>query len=657
MSEVKETRVFEAEVSQVLKLMVHSMYSNREVFLRELISNGSDAIDKLRFEALSEESLFEGQTDLRIEVEIDEEAKTLTVRDTGIGMNREEVAANIGTIARSGTRHFLESLTGDQKKDSGLIGQFGVGFYSAFIVAERVILTTRRAGESEAIRWESTGEGEYTLEKAEKELRGTEIVLHLRDEAEEFLKPYRLEQIIRRYSDHISFPIHLIEKKAESEDSGEEESDDGNEETSSRQINQASALWTRSESEISDEEYKNFYKHVAHAFDEPLRWTHSQVEGMLRFTMLLFLPREKPLDLAIPGQEKVGGVKLYIKRVFVLDEAEMFLPRYLRFIRGVIDSDDLPLNVSRELLQDHRVVTTIRKQAVKRVLRMLEELAEEKEEFQKFWTTFGSILKEGIIEDPSRQKEIAPLLRFASTSRGDGAEVVSFQEYKEAMKEGQKGIYYVTADSYEAGLASPHLEIFAKKGVEVLVLTDTVDEWLVSHLTEFEDLPLYSVDRGALTLEDLGKGKQKDDEESKEESEESKDQEEPEEKTTEGEVTGFEEVLTTLKEGLGESVKGVRLSKRLTDSPSCLVREDWEISARMRRILSQAGEKVPPGQATLELNPTHPLVEALREKSGEELLEWGQLFYDQALLSEGAVLESPALFVKRLNKLMGRLVG
>lgn len=653
MGESKETRVFEAEVSQVLRLMVHSMYSNREVFLRELISNGSDAIDKLRFEALSDESVYEGQTDLKIEVEIDEEARTLTVRDSGIGMNRQEVAENIGTIARSGTRQFLEQLTGDQKKDSGLIGQFGVGFYSAFIVADRVVLTTRRAGEEEGVRWESTGEGEYTLEAVEKPERGTEILLHLREDADEFLKSYRLEQIIRRYSDHISFPIHLIEmKEVEKESEGEEDGEKSEKETElvrdSHQVNQASALWTRSESEISEEEYQGFYKHVAHAFDEPLTWTHSKVEGMLKFTMLLYVPTEKPFDMALPGQDKVNGVKLYIKRVFVLDDAEMFLPRYLRFVRGVIDSDDLPLNVSRELLQDNRVVATIKKAAVKRVLRMLEELSEDEEKYQTFWGNFGRILKEGVIEDRSRQKDVAPLLRFASTSRGDGAQVVSLSEYKEALKEGQKAIYYISADSYEAGMASPHLEIFKKKGVEVLVLSDTVDEWLVQHLTEFEELPLHSVDRGGLDLSELGKESDEAEEEGASTEEAETDDERPE---------GFEEILTKLKDGLTENVKDVRLSRRLTDSPSCLVREDWEISARMRRILTQAGEEVPSGKPSLELNPDHPLVASLKEKSDEDLLEWGQLFYDQALLSEGGVPDSPALFVKRLNTLMARLAG
>ena len=632
MSKSTETRQFEAEVSQLLKLMVHSLYSNQEVFLRELVSNSSDAIDKLRFEALSNEDLFEGQTDLFIEIEVDEDENTITVRDTGIGMSRDEVAENIGTIARSGTKRFLEQMTGEQKEASQLIGQFGVGFYSAFIVAERVVLTTRRAGEDEATRWESAGEGEYTLSTVEKEERGTEIVLHLREDADEFLHAARLETVVRRYSDHISFPIYLI-------DEGAEEVEDKR-----RQLNEASALWTRPRAEIDDEEYESFYKHVAKAFDEPLTWIHSKVEGLLKFTLLFYLPTVRPMDLAGPNQsERASGVKLYVKRVFILDDAEMFLPRYLRFIRGVIDSDDLPLNVSREMLQDNRVVQTIRKTATKRVLGMLQDLSDDEEKYQEFWASFGPILKEGIVEEPNRKEEIAALLRFSSTAIDGSAEVVSLDEYKERMKEGQEAIYYVTADSYEAGVASPHLEIFGKKGVEVLVLTDTVDEWVASHLDEYGDLPLRSVDRGALDLDSLGKDG---------------DDETSDDVDTEEEVDEkWAPVLGSVKEALGESVSKVRMSKRLTDSPSCLVREEWEMSERMRRLMQQAGQQVPAGTPTLELNPGHPLVERLQSLEGEELGEWAQLFLDQARLSEGAALEAPAVFVRRLNRLMGALAG
>lgn len=624
MSETTETRQFEAEVSQLLKLMIHSMYSNQEVFLRELISNASDAIDKLRFEALSDEELYEGQTELKIEVEVDEEARTLTLRDTGIGMSREEVAHNIGTIAHSGTRRFIESLSGDQKKDSQLIGQFGVGFYSAFMVSEKVVLTTRRAGDKEAVRWESTGEGEYTLSRVERQERGTEIVLHLSDEADEFLKPHRLESVVRRYSDHISFPIYLVDEEGER-----------------NQINRANALWTRSESEIDEEEYKNFYKHVAHAFDEPLTWLHSTIEGVLKFTLLFYLPSERPLDLLMANQEQVGGVKLYVKRVFILDDAKMFLPRYLRFIRGVVDSDDLPLNVSREMLQDNRVVASIRKTATKRALRMIEEIADDSEKYEKFWSSFGIILKEGIIEDPSRRDDVAGLLRFASTAEEGASQTVSLATYKERMKEGQEAIYYVTADSYEAAVASPHLEIFADRDVEVLVLTDTIDEWVVSHLDEFEETPLRPVDRGALDLDKLGA-----DEGDSAESEESEEVDET-----------WAGVTEAVQSALGEAVQGVRMSKRLTESPSCLIRQEWEMGARMRRILTQAGEEVPGGAPTLELNPNHPLVVRLKDMDAEEVSDWAHLFFDQARLSEGASLESPAVFVRRLNELMGRLAG
>lgn len=632
MSQTTETRAFEAEVSQLLKLMIHSIYSNQEVFLRELISNASDAIDKLRFEALSDGALLEGEAEFAIEVEVDEEARTVTVRDNGIGMSRQEVAENIGTIARSGTRQFLESLTGDQKKDAQQIGQFGVGFYSAFIVAERVVLTTRRAGSDETVRWESTGEGEYQLSQVDGGQRGTEIVLHLRDDADEFLKPFRLEQIIRRYSDHISFPIFLIDSSAEEE------------EEKRRQINQASALWTRPEAEITEEEYESFYKHVAHAFDKPLARVHSHVEGLYQFSLLLFVPTEKLLELRLPGQEEVGGVKLYVKRVFVLDDAQMFLPNYLRFIRGVVDSDDLPLNVSREILQENRVVTTIRKNATKRVLDMLGELSQDEEKYQKFWASFGTILKEGIVEDLKRQQEVARLLRFRSTRSEGETPAVSLAAYKERMKSGQEAIYYVTGDTFEAAVASPHLEIFKQKGIEVLVLTDRVDEWVVAHLTEFDGTPLRPVDRGALDLDQLGEvGEEEDKSSPDESSEEEKEQE-------------WQPVLEKVQAALGEKVKDVRLSKRLTDSPSCLVREEWEMGARMRRILSEAGEEVPESAPTLELNPDHPLVKRLEKVDEEELARWSMLFLEQAYLSEGATLEAPALFVRRLNDLMGQLI-
>lgn len=643
MAQEKETRAFEAEVSQVLRLMIHAMYSNKEVFLRELVSNASDAIDKLRFEALADASLRADQNEPVITLTLDKEARTLTIADNGIGMSREEVTRSIGTIASSGTREFLERLSGDQKADANLIGQFGVGFYSAFIVAERVVLTTRRAGSQEAVRWESTGEGDYTLEAAEKEGAGTEIVLHLREDEDEFLEPLRVETVIRRYSDHISFPIMLVEKV---EQGDTQESDE------TRQLNQASALWTRPSSEISEEDYTEFYRHVARAFDEPLTRVHTTVEGRLKFTLLLFVPSARPFDLTMGGQERTGGVKLYVKRVFIMDEAEVFLPRYLRFVRGVVDSDDLPLNVSRELLQDNRVVRSMRQTAVKKVLEALEELSADAEKYATFWKAFGPILKEGVIEDGDRREQVASLLRFASTATEGAEQSVSLAQYIERMRPGQDAIYYVTADSYEAALASPHLEIFKARGVEVLVLTDAVDEWLVNQLSEYEGKALRSVARGALDLESLGES----DDAASEEGAESKDEEGSEEDASSQEAPA--PWLGEVGELLGERVREVRLSKRLTDSPSCLVREEWEIGERMRRILEQAGESVPSSAPILELNEHHPLVARLISESDDERRRrFAELLLDQARLAEGGQLEAPALFVRRLNDLLLELLS
>lgn len=643
MAQEKETRAFEAEVSQVLRLMIHAMYSNKEVFLRELVSNASDAIDKLRFEALADASLRADQNEPVITLTLDKEARTLTIADNGIGMSREEVTRSIGTIASSGTREFLERLSGDQKADANLIGQFGVGFYSAFIVAERVVLTTRRAGSQEAVRWESTGEGDYTLEAAEKEGAGTEIVLHLREDEDEFLEPLRVETVIRRYSDHISFPIMLVEKV---------EQGDAQESDETRQLNQASALWTRPSSEISEEDYTEFYRHVARAFDEPLTRVHTTVEGRLKFTLLLFVPSARPFDLTMGGQERTGGVKLYVKRVFIMDEAEVFLPRYLRFVRGVVDSDDLPLNVSRELLQDNRVVRSMRQTAVKKVLEALEELSADAKKYATFWKAFGPILKEGVIEDGDRREQVASLLRFASTATEGAEQSVSLAQYIERMRPGQDAIYYVTADSYEAALASPHLEIFKARGVEVLVLTDAVDEWLVNHLNEYEGNALRSVARGALDLESLGES----DDAASEEDPESKDEEGSEEDASSQEAPA--PWLGEVGELLGERVREVRLSNRLTDSPSCLVREEWEIGERMRRILEQAGESVPSSAPILELNEHHPLVARLISESDDERRRrFAELLLDQARLAEGGQLEAPALFVRRLNDLLLELLS
>ncbi|RVU42893.1 molecular chaperone HtpG [Lujinxingia sediminis] len=649
MAQEKETRVFEAEVSQVLRLMIHAMYSNKEVFLRELVSNASDAIDKLRFEALADASLRADQGEPVITITIDKEARTLTIADNGIGMSRDEVTRSIGTIASSGTREFLERLSGDQKADANLIGQFGVGFYSAFIVAERVVLTTRRAGHQEAVRWESRGEGDYTLEAAEKAEVGTEIVLHLREDEDEFLEPLRIETVIRRYSDHISFPIMLVEtlEDGADHDGAEKDLED------TRQLNQASALWTRSSAEISEEDYTEFYRHVARAFDEPLTRVHTTVEGRLKFTLLLFVPSARPFDLAMGGQERSGGVKLYVKRVFIMDEAEVFLPRYLRFVRGVVDSDDLPLNVSRELLQDNRVVRSMRQTAVKKVLEALEELSADAEKYATFWKAFGPILKEGVIEDGDRREQVASLLRFASTSTEGAEQTLSLAQYIERMRPGQDAIYYVTADSYQAALASPHLEIFKARGVEVLVLTDAVDEWLVNHLSDFEGKALRSVARGALDLESLGESSE---EQTSEEGEDKGDAAESEESSESQEAPA--PWLGEVGELLGERVREVRLSKRLTDSPSCLVREEWEIGERMRRILEQAGESVPSSAPILELNEKHPLVARLvSESDSERRRRFAELLLDQARLAEGGQLDAPALFVRRLNDLLLELLS
>ncbi|MFU8802332.1 MAG: molecular chaperone HtpG [Bradymonadaceae bacterium] len=615
----KETRAFEAEVSHVLRLMIHSMYSNKEVFLRELISNASDAIDKLRFEALSDESLYGGDTDLKIEVEIDKDERTITIRDNGIGMSREEVSENIGTIAKSGTKEFLSRLTGDQQQDSQLIGQFGVGFYSAFIVAERVVLTTRRAGSEEAVRWESTGEGEYTLEPVEKDSRGTEIVLHLREEEDEFLDRWRLESIIRKYSDHIPFPILL------KDDEGAEE----------EPVNQASAIWTRARTDISEEEYKSFYKHVSHDFDDPLAWTHSQIEGRLRYTLLLYLPAHRPFDLMTSFEGKSHGIKLYVRRVFITDDAELFMPRYLRFVRGVVDSDDLPLNVSREMLQDNRMLGAMRRTAVKRTFGMLEDLLKDEEKYARFWTSFGSILKEGVVEDHERRSDIAPLLRFASTHGDDDTQNVSLGDYVTRMKEGQDTIYYITGDSYQAALNSPHLEVFRKKGVEVLLLWDRVDDWVMSHLDEFQGVSLKSVTAGDLDPGALG-------------------EEEPEEAQRLEEIAGeFKALADKIKEVLGTRIKDVRLSRRLTDSPACLVTEEGDLSGHMRRVLKASGQDVGEGQPIFEINPDHPLIARLKDEvEGERIDDWTQVLFEQAWLAEGGRLEDPASFVRRLNSLM-----
>ena len=605
----KETLGFQAEVKQLLHLMIHSLYSNKEIFLRELISNAADAADKLRFEALADNALYESDPDLKVRIAFDKAARTLTVSDNGVGMSRDEVVQNIGTIAKSGTREFFESLTGDQAKDARLIGQFGVGFYSSFIVADRVTLVTRRAGSKEAVRWESDmvkGAGEYTLEPADKASRGTDVILHLREGEDELLEEHRLKAIVRKYSDHIAIPVVM-----------------GND-----TVNQASALWARPKSDIADEQYIELYKHVAPDFEAPLAWTHNRVEGRQEYTQLLYIPARAPFDLW--DRHHRHGLKLYVRRVFIMDDAEHLLPSYLRFVRGVVDSADLPLNVSREILQESRDVDAIRAGCTKRVLGLLEDLADkDKPKYATFWREFGRVLKEGVGEDDSNRAQIARLLRFASTHADSETEEVALADYAGRMKEGQDRIYYVTAESFLAARNSPHLEIFRKRGIEVLLLSDRVDEWLVANLREFEGKALVSVARGELGLDKI-KG---------------------EDVSKDHEVGKYKDLLVGLKRALGEKVKDVRISQRLTDSPSCLIADEHDIGGNLARILKAAGQKVPASKPILEINPEHAIVSRLQP--GEDQFDaWAALLFDQALLAEGGQLDDPAGFVRRTNELM-----
>lgn len=627
----KETLGFQAEVKQLLHLMIHSLYSNKEIFLRELISNASDAADKLRFEALSDASLYGPDADLKIRVSFDKAARTVTVSDNGVGMSREEVIANIGTIAKSGTREFFQALTGDQAKDAHLIGQFGVGFYSSFIVADRVTLVTRRAGVAagEAVRWESDGGGEYSIEVVEKDTRGTEVTLHLREGEDELLDDFRLRALIRKYSDHIAIPIRM--EKSVWDEEAKAHRRTGEDET----VNQASALWARPKAEIGDEQYQEFYKHVAHDFEPPLAWTHNRVEGRHEYTQLLYLPAHAPFDLY--DRTHRHGIKLYVRRVFIMDDAEQLLPAYLRFVRGVVDSSDLPLNVSREILQQSKDIEAIRSGCTKRVLALLEDLAQnQKEKYAGFWKEFGLVLKEGIGEDHANKEKIAGLLRFASTHSDSEEQGVSFADYLARMKSGQEKIYYVTADSFLAAKNSPHLEVFRKKGIEVLLLAERVDEWLVSNLTEFEGKPLVSVARGDL---DLGKL-----------------EDEAEKKEQEKQAGEYKDLTDKIKGALGEQVKEVRVTLRLTSSPACLVSDQYDMGGNLARILKAAGQKVPESKPIMEINPGHPLVQRLKyEETG--FADWSQVLFDQALLAEGGQLEDPAGFVKRLNELMLAMAG
>jgi molecular chaperone HtpG len=633
MGAMKETLGFQTEVKQLLKLMIHSLYSNREIFLRELISNASDACDKLRFEAIDRPELLEGGGDLEIRIDYDPAARTLTVTDTGIGLSRQEAIENLGTIARSGTREFFASLTGDKARDANLIGQFGVGFYSSFIVADRVTVVSRRAGlaPEEGVRWESDGTGEFTVEPIVRSERGTQVTLHLREkraddddgaDAGELLSGWRLRGIVRKYSDHISLPIRMRAEGGKEGESAEWET-----------VNQASALWTRSRSEIEDDQYREFYKHLTHDMDAPLAWTHNRVEGRSEYTQLLYVPAKAPFDLW--DRQHRHGIRLYVRRVFIMDDAEQLMPVYLRFVRGIVDSADLPLNVSREILQESRDVRAIREGCTKRVLSMLEDMAENRpEDYAKFWGEFGQVLKEGLGEDVGNRERLARLLRFASTTHAPQQASVSLADYVSRMKPGQDKIYYVTGETDSAARSSPHLEVFRRKEIEVLVLSDRVDEWMLSFLHDFEGKSLVSVARGGLDLGAL--------------------QDAEEKKQVEETARSYGELVARIRGVLGSRVKDVRVTDRLTDSPSCLVSDEGEISGTLERLLKQAGQKAPDRTPILEINPTHPLVERMKHLPADDAHAegWSHLLYDQALLAEGGALEDPAGFVRRLNEML-----
>jgi len=625
----RQTLGFQAEVRQLLQLMIHSLYSNREIFLRELISNAADACDKLRFEALHNQALFEDDFEPKIHIDYDLAAKTLSIADNGVGMSRDEVITNLGTIAKSGTREFFSQLTGDQQKDAHLIGQFGVGFYSSFIVADKVTVHSRRAGEKpdQGVLWESDGGGEFTIAMAEKPARGTTITLHLKEGEDDLLAGFKLRSIIRKYSDHIAQPILM--PKEEWKDGKQEKQ--GEEET----VNQASALWSRAKADISDEQYKEFYKHVGHDFEDPLAWSHARVEGRQEFTHLLYVPSRAPFDLW--DRDARHGIKLYVRRVFIMDDAEQLLPAYLRFVRGVVDSNDLPLNVSREILQESKDIEAIRGGCTRKVLALLEELAtSEKEKYAKFWGAFGKVLKEGVGEDFSNKDRIAGLLRFASTHDDAAVPAVSLADYVARMKTGQDKIYYVTADSFNAARNSPHLEVFRKKGIEVLLLSDRVDEWVVGHVTEFEGKPLVSVAKGGLDLGSL--------------------EDETEKKEREQESSDLSDLLGRIKSSLGERVKDVRVTHRLTESPACLVADEHDMSGNLARLLKAAGQPAPSAKPILEINPKHPVVLRLKTED-KKFDDWSSVLLDQALLAEGGQLDDPATFVKRINALMLEMSG
>jgi molecular chaperone HtpG len=621
----KETLGFQTEIKQLLDLMIHSLYSNKEIFLRELISNASDAADKLRFLALSDEALYEADTELKIWVSFDKEARTITIRDKGIGMSREEVIDNIGTIAKSGTQQFLKSLSGDQSKDRNLIGQFGVGFYSAFIVADRVTLLTRRAGlaAEHGVCWESAGEGEYSIETVERQARGTEIILHLRDGEDELLNDYRLRSIIKKYSDHITLPI-VMTKTVQNEDESVTVEDEV--------VNSATALWARSKSEVTDEEYNEFYKHVAHDFEAPLTHIHTKVEGTNEYNALLFVPARAPFDLWDRTQRR--GVKLYVRRVFIMDDSEQLLPPYLRFIRGVIDCSDLPLNISREILQNNKQIDNIRSGVVKKVLSALEQLAKnEGEKYETFWREFGRTFKEGVIDDFSNKTRVAKLLRFASTHDDNAIPKISLEDYVSRMKAGQEKIYYITAENFTAASHSPHLEIFRKKGIEVLLLSEQIDEWLVTHLTDFEGKPLQSVTKGELDLGDLADAEEK--------------------KQVEQIANEMKPLVERMKAALVDKVQDIRITGRLTQSPACLVADSHGMDSSLERLLKSAGQHIPSSKPIMEINPQHPIIKRILSETHEaKFKDWVLILFDQALLSEGGHLEDPAAFVQRVNEML-----
>lgn len=642
----KEVHGFQTEVSQLLQLMIHSLYSNKEIFLRELVSNAADASDKLRFKALSDASLFEGDGELRVRVSADKEANTVTISDNGIGMTHDQIVEHLGTIAKSGTAEFFSQLSGDQASDSQLIGQFGVGFYSAFIVADKVTVRSRAAGveASEGVEWESQGEGEFTTAKIEKAGRGTDIILHLKEDEKEFADEWRLKSIVTKYSDHISVAVEMLTPEVPGVEAVEEVKDEEGKVTTPaveardavpatwEPVNKATALWTREKSDVTDEEYKEFYKHVSHDFADPLLWEHNKVEGKTEYTSLLYVPSKAPFDMY--NREKQHGLKLYVQRVFIMDDAEQFMPTYLRFVKGLLDSNDLPLNVSREILQDSKVTQAIRKGCTKRVLKMLEKLGKkDAEQYQLFWNEFGQVLKEGPAEDMGNKEAIAKLLRFASTHEDNAIQNTSLEQYIERMKEGQDKIYYVVADSFEAAKNSPHLEVFRKKGIEVLLMSDRIDEWLVSHLTEFDGKNLQSVTRGGLDLGDM------DDEETKE-AQEKLEQE-------------FDSVVTRIKTALEGKTKDVKISQRLTDSPACIVADENDMSSQMMKLMQSVGQEVPDALPIFEINAEHDLIKHVAdEQDDDKFKQWSEVLFEQAMLAERGSLKDPASFVTRLNKLM-----